>query len=294
MKSTTRNQTFGLLFLTFFLWGSVYVGGKFVSGYMSPLLVACLRCTVAMFPLSFMARKHFGTKIAREDWKYFFVIGFLGYFMTIVLIQLAIAWTGASTASLINSLSPASIMIMAAVILKEKITPVKWLCLVLALAGTYVVTSGAEGRSEMIGIVAALISIFCWGAASVYMRRLGGKYPPILVTTYGMAISLIFHIPVGLYTLTTDGIKIDLICILAVLYLGLSGSGLAQYTWTRCLAVLPASTCSLFYPLQAVFSAILGALLLKETFAPTFFLGMILITADVVLSTWETKRQSNG
>ena len=79
---------------------------------------------------------------------------------------------------------------------------------------------------------------------------------------------------------------------MVVLYLGFAGSGVAQYTWTKCLSVLPASTCSLFYPLQAAFSAILGALLLKETFAPTFFLGMLLISADVVLSTWETTRKS--
>ena len=292
MKATTKSQAFGLLFLTFFLWGSVYVGGKFAAGYMSPLMVACLRCTTAMIPWSFMARKHFGTKIDREDWKYFFVIGFLGYFSTIVLIQLGIALTGASTAALINALSPASIMIMAALILKEKISPIKWLCLALALTGTFVVTKGADGKSEMFGIILVLFSLFTWGTASVYMRRLGGKYPPILVTTYGMAISLIFHFPVGAWSLVRDGIRLEPVSILAILYLGFAGSGVAQYTWAKCLSVLPASTCSLFYPLQAAFSAILGALLLKETFAPTFFLGMLLITADVVISTWETTRSS--
>ena len=292
MKTTSKNQAFGLLFLTFFLWGSVYVGGKFAAGYMSPLMVACLRCTTAMIPLSFMARKHFGTKIDREDWKYFFVIGFMGYFSTITLIQLGIALTGPSTAALINALSPASIMLMAALILKEKISKVKWLCLALALAGTFVVTSGTQGKSEMLGVVLVLISLFTWGIASVFMRRMGGKYPPILVTTYGMAISLIFHLPVGAWSLVRDGIRLEPITIIAILYLGFAGSGVAQYTWAKCLSVLPASTCSLFYPLQPTFSAILGAIFLKETFAPTFFLGMILISADVALSTWETKRQS--
>ena len=292
MKTTAKNQAFGLLFLTFFIWGSVYVGGKFVAGYMHPLMVACLRCTTAMFPLSFMARKHFGMKIEKSDWKYFFLVGFLGYFSTVALIQLGIAWTGSATAALINALNPATIMLMAAVILKEKITKVKWLCLVLALVGTLVVTSGAQGEGEMMGILAVVVSIFCWGIASVYMRRLGGKYPPILVTTYGMAISLIFHLPVGIGVTMSHGIKLDAICVLAVLYLGFIGSGLAQYTWTKCLSVLPASTCSLFYPLQPLFAAILGAILLKEEFPPTFILGMILITADVAISTWETKRQS--
>lgn len=292
MKTTSKNQAFGLLFVTFFLWGSVYVGGKFAAGYMSPLMVACLRCTTAMIPLSFMARKHFGTKIDHGDWKYFFVIGFMGYFSTITLIQVGISLTGPSTAALINALSPASIMLMAALILKEKISKVKWLCLALALAGTFVVTRGTDGKSEMLGVLLVLVSLFTWGIASVYMRRLGGKYPPILVTTYGMAFSLIFHLPVGAWSLVRDGIRLEPISIIAILYLGFAGSGVAQYTWAKCLSVLPASTCSLFYPLQPTFSAILGAIFLKETFAPTFFLGMILISADVALSTWETKRQS--
>lgn len=292
VKTTTKNQAFALLFFTFFIWGSVYVGGKFVAGYMHPLMVACLRCTTAMVPLSLMARKHFGTKIEKSDWKYFFIVGFFGYFSTVTLIQLGISWTGPATAALINSLNPATIMLMAAVILKEKITRIKWLCLGLAIAGTLVVTSGAKGEGEMMGILAAVISIFCWGAASVYMRRLGGKYPPILVTTYGMGISLIFYFPIGVYNIAKGTMRFDLICILAIIYLGFVGSGLSQYTWAKCLSVLPASTCSLFYPLQPMFAAILGAVLLKETFHPTFFLGMILITADVVLSTWETKRQS--
>ena len=77
---------------------------------------------------------------------------------------------------------------------------------------------------------------------------------------------------------------------LVVLYLGLVGSGLAQYTWTASLAELPASTCSLFYPLQPMFSALLGILLLNETFTPSFLVGLVLISADVILSTLETRK----
>ena len=82
--------------------------------------------------------------------------------------------------------------------------------------------------------------------------------------------------------------------IIALLYLGFVGSGLGQVTWTRALSILPASTCSLFYPLQPLFSALLGALLLHETFKPAFFAGLILISLDVVLNTLETRRQAEG
>lgn len=292
MGSASKNKAFPLLLLTFFFWGSVYVAGKMIAQDIPPQLLACLRCVVAMAPLLLMARKHLGTKIEREDWKYFLLVGFTGYFMTISLIQLGISLTGASMASLINSMTPVSVTIIAALLLKERITPVKCLCLVLALAGAAVVTSGAGSQSDLAGILVVLLSVLCWGVASVYMRRLTAKYPAILVTTYSMALSLIFHIPAGVATALSQPVHLSWKAAAVVLYLGLVGSGLAQYTWTKCLAILPASTCSLFYPLQPVFSALLGALILDESFQPSFFLGLLLISADVVLSVWETRRES--
>lgn len=291
MGSSQKSRAFILLLLTFLFWGSVYVAGKMISEDVPAPLLAGLRCVVAMAPLSLMARKHFGTKIAREDVKFFLLVGGLGYFLTIFLVQLGISMTGASTASLVNSLNPVSVTVLAALILKERITPVKFLCLALALAGTVVVTSGAGGQGELLGILVVLGSVLCWGVASVYMRKLTAKYPAILVTTYGMAISLIFYIPIGLVSVISQPVSFSPKCAAVILYLGFVGSGLSQFTWTKCLSVLPASTCSLFYPLQPVFSAILGALILKETFHSTFFWGLLLISADVVLSTWEVQRR---
>ena len=154
-----------------------------------------------------------------------------------------------------------------------------------------VITTGATGQGEMAGILVVLAAVVTWSVASVFMRQLTAKYPPILVTAYGMVISLIFHIPTGLAAaVQAGGTGLSSANILVVLYLGLVGSGLAQYTWTASLAELPASTCSLFYPLQPMFSALLGILLLNETFTPSFLVGLVLISADVILSTLETRK----
>ena len=292
MGQSSRGQAFGLLFFTFFIWGSVYVGGKLISTDIPAPLLACLRCCAAMIPLLWMSRYYFRVKIDRADWKYFFIVGAMGYFLTIFCIQQGISLTGASMASLINALTPVSVTILAALLLKEKITPIKVICLILALAGAVVITMGAGMQSETLGIVLVLCAVVFWGFASVYMRRLTGKYPAVLVTTYSMAISLLFHIPVGIYSAATQPVSFSLKAVLVILYLGFAGSGVAQYTWVKCLSLLPASTCSLFYPLQPVFSAVLGAVILGETFSGAFFIGLILISIDVALSTWETKKLS--
>ena len=292
MGESSKSRACGLLFFTFFIWGSIYVGGKMIADDLPAPLLACLRCCTAMIPLLWMSRNLRGQKIDPKDWKDFAVVGLAGYFLTIFCIQVGISLTGASMASLINALTPVSVTILAAVMLKETITPIKVVCLILALAGAAVITLGAGTQSETLGIAVVLAAVIFWGMASVYMRRLTAKYPPILVTTYGMAFSLLCHIPVGIYTAATQPVHMSWKVVLVLLYLGFMGSGVAQYTWVKCLSVLPASTCSLFYPLQPVFSAILGAILLGETFAPAFFVGLILISLDVALSTWETKKLS--
>ena len=292
MGESSKGQAFGLLFFTFFIWGSIYVGGKLIADEVPAPLLVCLRCCCAMIPLLWMSRKYFHIKIDKKDWKYFVVVGLMGYFLSMFCIQLGISLTGASMASLINALTPVSVTILAAVLLKEKITPIKIVCLILALAGAAVITQGAGTQSETLGIIVVLLAVVFWGLASVYMRRLTVKYPAVLVTTYGMAISLLCHVPVGIYVAATQPASFSPRAVLVILYLGFAGAGVAQYTWVKCLSMLPASTCSLFYPLQPVFSALLGALILGETFKPAFFLGLLLISLDVALSTWETKKLS--
>ena len=294
MDTARQTKAYGLIFITFFIWGSVYVAGGIAGNGMPSFLVASLRCLISMIPLWLMSAKCFPIRIEREDMKYFFIIGFLGYFVTIQSIQLGILLTGSSMASLINALTPVAVTILAALILKERITPVKILCLVLALAGTFVITSGASTQGELFGVLAVLAGVISFGTASVLMRKVTAKYPPVVVTTVSMTLSLIFNIPVAAASALTQPVHPNAAGIIALLYLGFVGSGLGQVTWTRALSILPASTCSLFYPLQPLFSALLGALLLHETFKPAFFAGLILISLDVVLNTLETRRQAEG
>ncbi len=280
------------LILTFFLWGSVYVAGKLGSTELPPFLLTALRCALATPILLLMARKHLRTPIAPADRKLFLAVGALGYYLTFELVQLGVYLTGASVAALVNSFNPVAIMLLAALFLHERITPIKLLCLALAMAGTVIVAGGAHGQSELIGIFSTLLATLTWGAAAVCIRKLTASYPAILVTAYGMALSLLFHIPTAIVGALRQPPQITAVGAMTVLYLALAGTALAQFTWAKALSQFPAGTCSLFYPLQAVFSALLGALILRETFHSAFFIGLAFVAADVALSTWETSREA--
>lgn len=287
MRDSKKEKDFMILAFTFFLWGSSYVASKLIAEDIPPTLLAPLRCMVAVVPLFLMARKHLNIKVERKDIKWFCLVGFLGHFVNINLIQWGIELAGASMASLISALTPVSVTILASVILKEKITPVKYVCIALALAGTVIITGGAESRGEMAGVLIMLFSIICWGLASVFMRRLTMKYPAILVTFFSMSFSLLLYIPEGILTAVTQPVHISFREIAVIVYIGVFSTGLAQFTWTRSLSRIQAGTCSLLYPLQPMFSALLGFIILGEKFHYTFFIGMLLIAADIVLCTRE-------
>ncbi len=283
---------FAYLFLTFFLWGSVYVAGKLGSAQLPPFLLSALRCAIATPLLLLMARECPRRRIDPADRKLFLAVGLLGYYLTFDLVQLGVSLTGASVAALVNSFNPVAIMLLAAVLLKERVTPVKLLCLALAMTGTLIVAGGAHGQGEVLGILSTLLATVTWGGAAVCIRKLAAKYPARVVTAYGMAISLLLHIPTGLIDALRRPPQLSASGVLTVLYLAFAGTALAQTTWARALAQFPAGTCSLFYPLQAVFSALLGAAILHERFTPAFFIGLVFVTADIALSTWETSRET--
>jgi len=145
-----------------------------------PSVLAMIRSFIGTICLFWMARKELKTPIDRKDRKWFFLIGMLAYFVTFQMVQLGIKLAGASTAALINSTNPVVITFLAGIILKEPLTVIKRVCLFLALLGTFIITQGASGSGEIMGILFMIISVLSFGFASIQMRRLTQKYAPHL------------------------------------------------------------------------------------------------------------------
>lgn len=280
-----KGQAYLLLLATFFIWGSIYVASKYAMETMQTVTIAAGRYIVAFAVMVPLKRSHLRVKIDRADWKYLFIIGGLGYYLMTVVNIFGVQLAGASTAALINSLNPVSISIFAAIFLHERIGIRKIICILLSVLGALVISSGASGSGEIAGVLLSLLAIVLWGFASVSMRKLTTKYGAMTVTLYGIIISLLFYIPSAVADIALNGgFQCSLGSGLAVLYMGIFGTGVAGYFWTKALSLLEASVCSLFYPLQAMFSAILGALLLNEQFRPTFYIGTVIIAVSVIIN----------
>ena len=271
------------LFITFFLWGSLYVVSKYVLDRVPPFTVSLLRYAIAFLILFIVIRKKHYRPIDRKDYPSIFLIGFLGYFAALVLQLLGTKYSSASFAALVNSLNPIVIMLMAAFLLHEKLTIQKITGLLLGLAGVYFIIGGVHGSGMMAGIVLSLVSVLLWSYVSIIIRRLGSAYPPLLITAWSMGVALVCTLPVSVVELARTPVTWDAGVILSLLYMAVMCTCAAHLLWNESLSRAEAGTCSAFYPVQPLTAAVLGILLLGESVTLSFWLGSALILMGVML-----------
>ena len=265
-------KSYVYLLTTFMLWGSLYVVSQFVLGKIPTFTVAMFRYLIAFIALSLISLKSEKEKIEKSDYKYFFIMGFIGYFVSVDCQLLGTKIAGGSMASLINSLNPVIISVMAMIILNEK-----------------------SEMNKIVGIVLSLISFIAvigWAFMSVISRKISNKYSALTLTKVSMLIATVCNIPVSFLEVqvTHPLIQVDLGAVLGLVYMGVVCTAFTNILWNKSLSLLPANTCSAFYPIQTLTSSFLGVVVFHEVLTTSFVLGSAFIIVGVLISLLFKKR----
>ena len=279
-----KKSAYLYLLITFFAWGSLYVVSKFVLGKVPVFTVLFLRYFIAVIVLLIVNRKSNSNKIEHKDLKYVLLVGFVGYFISVGAQLLGIKLSNASTASLVNSMNPIAIMFFAAIVLKEKFTLKKFVCVIMAVTGGCIILGNVKG-GQTLGILFSVISVLLWSFVSVTVRRITQKYDALTVTTYSMVIAAMCTLPAAVCEeLVTTNVHFDFAAVIALLYMGIVCTALAYVLWNKSLSILEAGMCSMFYPVQPFVSALLGMIFLSEKITINFVIGAIFIIVGVLFS----------
>ncbi len=283
-------KTMGYIYLiaTFIMWGSLFVAAKYVMTEVPPLMVLATRYGISVIVLYFIMKHRGFKKIKKEDKKILFAIGSVGYFLGIAFQLMGNDLLDASLSSLINSLNPVVIPIIATVFLKEKLNWQIILSIIFSVVGVYIIL-GVGGNASALGIIVNILSLLFWSVSCCMVRKISAHYDPIQLTLYAMAIALIFAIPAGVVNVILFPATISIKGILALLYIALICTALSHVCWNRSLKILSATTCSLFYPIQPLTSAILAIVILGEVITKSFVIGSVIISVGIILAVISSK-----
>lgn len=189
------------------------------------------------------------------------------------------------TACILMYTAPIFIMLLSAILFKEKITPLKIICLILATLGCTLISGG--GRVTPLGFIFGLGSGIGYGLYSIFSIYALRKYSFLTATFYAFCFSA-----VGL-ALFCDWDKVihsvSLDYSIALLFLGLAAliTVLPYIIYTCGLRVVPASEASVIACVEPIVAALVGLMFYEQTMGISGLIGMGLILSAVVILSYK-------
>jgi len=163
------------------MWGASYLFMRHAVPFFGPVPLIELRVLVAGVLLAaFLAAT--GQRVGWErHWRAFLFVGAVGLALPFVLIAQALTTIDASTAAILNALSPLFASVTAALWIRDPLTPAKLAGIALCLAGTAVLVGWTPAPMSAHELLAASFSVAAtavYGYTIVFTKvRLKGASP---------------------------------------------------------------------------------------------------------------------
>lgn len=286
-----RKTAYLLLTLTMAIWGGAIVVIKHTLQFIDPLPFLFYRfwftSLILLPPFYLYIKKH---PLPLTSLPRLFFLGFLATTVNLWLLFEGMKSTTAINVSLISVFCPIMIVIGGALFLKEKVTVIEKLGLLVAVVGTtitlYQPLNTEEGASQnsLWGLTLVFLSYFAWVAYTLLLKKDSRNYHPLVITFFNFFSGLLTITPVFLLSRSFESPLIQSQAIPGLIYIVLLSSLVAYFAYNWGVSLIEASEATLFEYTKPIFVAPLAILWLGEKITPYFFLGLILITAGVLLA----------
>lgn len=205
----------------------------------------------------------------------------------------SLAYLPLAHASVYGYLAPLMAVILAALLLNEKITTIRWVSVLLGFIGMLVLaipqlTAEELDRSYLTGVILALLMAAFTAGAKIQIRSLAR-------TENAGAIAFYFALScavVGLLTATNGWITPTTIQLTYLIGAGLSG-GVAHIMMTLALQQAEVSKLAPFEYLTLVFAVIADAAIFNIVPSLNFYGATAIILAAIWLMTFKDKKQAS-
>jgi drug/metabolite transporter (DMT)-like permease len=270
------------------IWGGMYVVSKVVLDIIPPFSLVSLRLLLGVLTLAIALATRGFPKIARTQFWQVIGVGFVGYGISLSLQFLGTKLSSAANGSLVTSATPAFVLIFAWTLLKEKITSLRLIALLLATLGVVAVIDPRSAQLNpdlFLGNLLLLGAALTWALYSVLVRKATQALDVLPFSLIAFLGGLPVSIPAGAWELKTIGVgEINLGIVGGVLFLGIISTALAMVLWNSAFTLVDANLASLTFFAQPVVGTLLGWLFLGEKITPLFLVGGILIGFGLVIS----------
>jgi drug/metabolite transporter (DMT)-like permease len=306
MNARSRKMTIGIasIVTASLLWSVNYLILKSVSGDLGPITITFLEAMsgVVTASLVFRISPRMAAKALRRGGKPAVLMGFLGVTVATSIFIFSLRHLDLGVASILEKTQPIFTVVLAAVFLKERLTPLSICFGLLGLIGSVIVVPFSETTHSLVpklswttalGVIGVLLAAFTWAAAGVLGRKLavddlGPANMSLLRAMVGAAtalpLCLLFETPH--FPMNVSWHKLGLIFAG-----GAMDSCLCYVFYYHGMKYVAAGITSIIEIITPVGAVILGVCMLGEHIALHQYLGAFIVLAAVTALVFNELRE---
>ncbi|MCC7194345.1 MAG: DMT family transporter [Gemmatimonadaceae bacterium] len=283
------------LLLVQLLFGVNYVAAKVALREISPLGFVFFRVwgTAAILGTALLSRpgRPAAPRLRSRDYWQLFIYGLLGISINQTAFLEGLARSSATNASIILVTIPVVTLAFAVFLKRERATAADLAGITLGLAGALVIILPRGGMtlssSAMLGNVLLLVCSAAYSLFLVLTREIVARHDALVVATWMFLFAGFTIAPIG-YPGVRDAVVAGMTPVgwASVGFVTIGATAVPYLLNTWALATAKSSTVAIYVLLQPVVAAILGRLLLGETFGTMAALAVVMIVAGVLVSAW--------
>jgi drug/metabolite transporter (DMT)-like permease len=217
-------------------------------------------------------------RVPRGERIHVMVAGFLNVALFQILSTFA-QLNGATSRVIILAYSmPIWTTILGRFLLGERLTAMRQVAIALCIVGLAILVWPLFAHGIPITVVLGLACAWCWCGATVYLKWVRATVPPLANAAWQLVFGFLF---IAAGTFVFEGVPhvtvISFHTWLAILFMGIIGTGLAHFLWWSVAARLPAITASIGALLVPVIGVLASTVILHERPTVNDIVGFALI-----------------
>lgn len=281
-----------VLLLANVLYGTSYLASRLALDLVPPATLALVRLALAAALLGAFAacQPRDASPSASDRWR-IAAMGVLGFSVAYALAHWGVQWSTVTNAALLIVVEPVSIILIAPLMLGERLGRLESMGAALALLGTVlVVVNGIPGVTERIaphwqGDLMLVLAGIAFAAYTLIGRDVLARHRAFGVTLWSIVWGAVAIAPVAaLEWRDARPVTISAITVSSTLYLGLVISGGGYLVWNWAIRRVTAPRAAVFLTVQPIVGALLGVVFLGEAVTAFTVAGGALIVAGLVLT----------
>lgn len=201
-------------------------------------------------------------------------------------------YTTALDAGILSAMMPILTMVFAAILLKEKNTPIQVFSIILSTGGIMYILmkSGANvGSSNLKGNILILLSVLSIVMYYVFGRKVNKKYNSLDITFFMTIVAcvvfnlvaIVKHIQTGTMHTFFEPLT-ESSFLWSVIYLGVLSSFLSSFLSNYALSAIPASQVAIFNNITPIITVFGGVMFLNEALRGYHIIGGMLVLLGIV------------